>query len=54
MAASAQLGRIALTKTQLRATEIALYRAADLIDRLLADKIPYTKIDPNEIGGTNA
>lgn len=38
--------RAVLTKTQLRATEIMLYRMADLIDRLLADnKIPYTKME---------
>lgn len=40
-----QLGRIALTKQQLRATEIMLYNMADLIDRLLVDnKIPFTKM----------
>ena len=40
-----QLGRIALTDQQLRATEIALYRAADLIDRLMVDGgVPYTKV----------
>ena len=38
------LGRIALTQRQMRATEIMLYRAADLIDRLMADGVPYTKI----------
>ena len=38
------LGRIALTKKQIAATEIALYRSADQINRLLADGIPYTKI----------
>ena len=40
-----QLDRVALTATQLRATEIMLYRSADLIDRLLKDNhIPYTKM----------
>ena len=39
------LGRIALTKTQLRAEEIMLYQMADIIDRLLKDRIPYTKVE---------
>lgn len=40
-----ELSRITLTKDQLRATEIVLYRAADLINRLLADNsVPYTKM----------
>src|SRR5438445_656198 len=44
--APVQLDRITLTKLQLRATEIMLYRTADLIDRLLADNhIPYTKME---------
>lgn len=45
MPAPTQLDRITLTKTQIRATEIMLYRTADLIDRLLADNgVQYTKI----------
>lgn len=40
-----QLGRIAVTDQQVRATEIALYRGADLIDRLMVDDhVPYTKV----------
>lgn len=40
-----QLGRVALTKQQLRAVEITLDRVADLIDRLLVDNhVPYTKM----------
>jgi hypothetical protein len=42
---SVELGRIALTKRQVMATEIALLRAADLLDRLYADGgIVYTKV----------
>lgn len=45
MPAPVQIGRVSLTKQQLRATEIMLYRMADLVDRLLADnKVPYTKV----------
>ena len=45
------VGRIALTEQQLRVAEIALYRMADIVNRLLKDGIPYTKVAPNEIGG---
>lgn len=46
---SERIDRITLTKLQVRATEIMLYRMADVIDRLLADsRIPYTKL---EVGG---
>lgn len=41
----ADVGRIALTKLQIRAIEIALYREADAINRLLHDdRIPYGKM----------
>jgi len=60
MPAPVMLDRKALVEEQLRATELALYEMADLIDRLLADyaqgngqqvKMPYTKAAPDEIGG---
>jgi len=45
MPTATRLDRITLTKQQLRATEIMLYRMADLIDRLLADNgVAYTKM----------
>lgn len=45
MPAATRLDRITLTEQQLRATEIMLYRMADLIDRLLADNgVQYTKM----------
>lgn len=45
MPTATRLDRITLTKQQLRATEIMLYRMADLIDRLLADQgVAYTKM----------
>ena len=44
MQAPTQIDRVTLTKQQLRATEIMLYRMADLINRLLADNgVQYTK-----------
>ena len=47
-----RLDRISLTKMHLQAMEIALYEAADVIDRLLASGVPYTKIE-NPNGGQN-
>lgn len=43
------LGRVALTKEQLRTTEIMLYQMADIIDRLLKDRVPYTKIEVQDV-----
>ena len=41
-----RLDRVTLTKQQMRATEIMLYRTADLVNRLLADNgVQYTKIE---------
>ena len=43
--APVRLDRMTLTKTQLRATEIVLYRMADLVNRLKADQgVQYTKV----------
>ena len=43
-----QLDRIVLTKTQLQTTETVLYQMADVIDRLLAAGVQYTKLEvPN-------
>ena len=45
MPAPVELGRRPLAKEQIRATEIMLYRMADLVDRLLIDNhVPYTKM----------
>lgn len=45
MPTQTRIDRVTLTKQQMRATEIMLYRMADLIDRLLADQgIAYTKM----------
>ena len=46
-----QLGRIYLTKVQLKALEMTLYQAADVINRLKADGPVYTKIavPPQEV-----
>lgn len=53
MPTATRLDRITLTKQQLRATEIMLYRMADQIDRLLADEgIAYTKM-PAPLPGAN-
>ena len=46
---AADVGRVALTKTQLRAEEIMLYQMADIIDRLLKDRIPYTKVEVQDV-----
>ena len=51
MPTNVELGRVALTKTQLRATEIMLYRMADLINRLMKDTLPYTKMEVPQNGG---
>lgn len=40
-----RLDRIALTETQLRTLELMLYQMADVIDRLLATGVQYTKIE---------
>ena len=49
--APVQLGRVYLTKVQLKALEMALYQAADVINRLKADGPVYTKIavPPQEV-----
>ena len=44
-----ELGRVRLTEKHLRALEIALYKVADMRDRLLADGEPYTKINEEEL-----
>jgi len=44
-APAVDVGRIALTKTQMTALEITFYQMADIIDRLLKDRLPYTKIE---------
>lgn len=46
-----QLGRVYLTKVQLKALEMSLYQAADVINRLKADEIVYTKlaVPPQEV-----
>ena len=52
MPTATRIDRVTLTKQQLRATEIMLYRMADLIDRLLADNgVQYTKIEVPANGG---
>lgn len=47
--APVRLSRAPLTDLQLRATETMLYRMADLIDRLLADGLPYTKVEQPQL-----
>ena len=39
------LGRIKLTEIHLKALEMMLYQAADTINRLMADGVPYTKLE---------
>lgn len=46
-----RLDRVSLTQMHLKAMEIALYQAADVIDRLLAAGAPYTKVQNPQIGG---
>ena len=50
-APSVRLDRIALTELQLRAMELMLYQAADVINRLKAEQVVYTKIavPPQEV-----
>mgnify|MGYP001594586165 CR=1 FL=1 len=49
-APAVRLDRIVLTKTQLRTLEIMLYQSADLIDRLLAAGVQYTKLEVPDVG----
>ena len=47
-APTVRLDRIVLTETQMRTTKIMLYSMADIIDRLLAAGVQYTKTEvPN-------
>ncbi len=43
-APAVDLGRITLTEMHLKAMEQALYQAADVINRLKQDGVPYTKL----------
>lgn len=42
-APTVRIDRVVLTQTQLRTEEIMLYLMADIIDRLLATGLQYTK-----------
>ena len=47
--ASNPLGRTSLTQIQLKAMEMMLYQAADVINRLKADGPVYTKIEQERV-----
>ena len=40
-----RIDRVALTKTQLAATELMLYQIADIIDRIMLTGVQYTKME---------
>lgn len=54
-APAVRLDRIALTDLQLRAMELMLYQAADVINRLKAEQVVYTKlaVPPQEVPNGN-
>lgn len=48
-APNVRVDRITLTAAQIRTTEILLYQMADMIDRLLAAGVQYTKVVTHEV-----